>query len=95
MMKTVWEKEIKCFLLKQIIVSPFVFTFDIISLFSAEFEEPKTVYQLKVNPYLISKLLWWRYSIWNILWGWGKGWGGLTGSSPLIDRRLVILPKTV
>ena len=29
------------FLLNQIIVSPFVHTFDIISLFAAEFEEPK------------------------------------------------------
>ena len=30
------------FLLNQIIVSPFVHTFDIISLFAAELEEPKT-----------------------------------------------------
>ena len=32
----------QCFLLNQIIVSPFVNIFDIISLFAAEFEEPKT-----------------------------------------------------
>ena len=31
----------QCFLLSQIIVSPFVHIFDIISLFAAEFEEPK------------------------------------------------------
>ena len=31
----------QCFLLKQIIVSPFVNIFDIISLFAAELEEPK------------------------------------------------------
>ena len=31
----------KCFLLNQIIVSPFVHIFDIISLFAAELEEPK------------------------------------------------------
>ena len=31
----------QCFLLKQIIVSPFVHIFDIISLFGAELEEPK------------------------------------------------------
>ena len=31
----------QCFLLIQIIVSPFVHIFDIISLFSAQFEEPK------------------------------------------------------
>ena len=31
----------QCFLLNQIIVSPFVHTFDIISLFAAELEEPK------------------------------------------------------
>ena len=30
-----------CFILKQIIVSLFVHIFDIISLFAAEFEEPK------------------------------------------------------
>ena len=30
-----------CFLLNQITVSPFVHIFDIISLFAAEFEEPK------------------------------------------------------
>ena len=30
-----------CFLLDQIIVSPFVHIFDIISLFAAEFEDPK------------------------------------------------------
>ena len=32
----------KCFLLNQIIVSPFGHIFDIISLFAAELEEPKT-----------------------------------------------------
>ena len=31
----------QCFLLNQIIVSPFVHIFDIISLFTAEFEEPE------------------------------------------------------
>ena len=31
----------QCFLLNQIIVSPFVLIFDIISLFAAELEEPK------------------------------------------------------
>ena len=31
----------QCFLLNHIIVSPFVHSFDIISLFAAEFEEPK------------------------------------------------------
>ena len=31
----------QCFLLNQIIVSPFVSIFDIISLFAAELEEPK------------------------------------------------------
>ena len=31
----------QCFLLNQIIVSPFVPIFDIISLFAAEFKEPK------------------------------------------------------
>ena len=31
----------QCFLLNQIIVSPFVHIFDIISLFAAEFEEPR------------------------------------------------------
>ena len=31
----------QCFLLNQIIVSPFVNSFDIISLFAAELEEPK------------------------------------------------------
>ena len=30
-----------CFLLNQVIVSPFVHIFDIISLFTAEFEEPE------------------------------------------------------
>ena len=33
---------LQCFLLNQIIVSPFVHIFDIISFFAAEFEEPKT-----------------------------------------------------
>ena len=33
----------QCFLPNQIIVSPFVHIFDIISLFAAELEEPKTV----------------------------------------------------
>ena len=32
----------QCFLLNQITVSPFVHIFDIISLFAAELEEPKT-----------------------------------------------------
>ena len=32
----------QCFLRNQIIVSPFVHTFDIMSLFAAELEEPKT-----------------------------------------------------
>ena len=31
----------QCFLLNQIVVSPFVLIFDVISLFGAEFEEPK------------------------------------------------------
>ena len=31
----------QCFLLNQIILSPFVYILDIISLFAAEFEEPK------------------------------------------------------
>ena len=31
----------QCFLPNQIIISPFVHIFDIISLFAAEFEEPK------------------------------------------------------
>ena len=31
----------QCFLLNQIIVSPFVLIFDIISLFAARFEEPE------------------------------------------------------
>ena len=31
----------QCFLLNQIIVSPFVHIFDILSLFAAELEEPK------------------------------------------------------
>ena len=31
----------QCFLLNQIFVTPFVHIFDIISLFAAEFEEPK------------------------------------------------------
>ena len=31
----------QCFLLNQITLSPFVHIFDIISLFTAEFEEPK------------------------------------------------------
>ena len=30
-----------CFLLNQIILTPFVYIFEIISLFAAEFEEPK------------------------------------------------------
>ena len=51
-LKTLWEKgEIarneqfllfpQCFLLKQLIVSPFVHTFAITPLFAAELEEPK------------------------------------------------------
>ena len=31
----------QCFLLNQIILSPFVHVFDVISLFAAELEEPK------------------------------------------------------
>ena len=31
----------QCFLLNQILVTPFVHIFDIISLFAAEFEDPK------------------------------------------------------
>ena len=31
----------QCFLLTQVTVSPFSYIFDIISLFAAEFEEPK------------------------------------------------------
>ena len=31
----------QCFLLNHIIISPFVHIFDVISLFAAEFEEPK------------------------------------------------------
>ena len=31
----------QCFLLNQVIISPFVHIFDIISLFAAEFEDPK------------------------------------------------------
>ena len=44
-LKTLWEKEKllpQCFLLNQIIVSPFVHIFDIIFLFAAELEDPKT-----------------------------------------------------
>ena len=37
-----------CFLLNQIIVSPFVNTFNIIPLFAAELEEPKICIQVKV-----------------------------------------------
>ena len=37
----------QCFLLCQIIVSWFVYIFDIISLFAAELEEPKLAYQVK------------------------------------------------
>ena len=37
----------QCFLLNQVIVSPFVYIFDIISLFAAEFEEPKIGYRVK------------------------------------------------
>ena len=33
----------QCFLFNQVIVSPFVHIFDIISLFAAELEEPKIV----------------------------------------------------
>ena len=35
----------QCFLLNQVIVSPFVHIFDIVSLFAAESEEPKWAYQ--------------------------------------------------
>ena len=31
----------QCFQINQIIVSPFVHTFDVVSLFAAELEEPK------------------------------------------------------
>ena len=37
----------QCFLLSQIIVSPFVHIFDIISLFAAELKSKKLVYQVK------------------------------------------------
>ena len=37
----------QCFLLKQIIVSPFVHIFAFISLFAAELEEPKILYKVK------------------------------------------------
>ena len=37
----------QCFLLNQKIISPFVHIFDIISLFSAELEEPKLAYEVK------------------------------------------------
>ena len=37
----------QCFLLNQIIVSLFVNIYDIISLFAAEFEEPKLAYEEK------------------------------------------------
>ena len=39
-LKMLWEKE-KCFLLNQIIVSPFVYISDNMSLFAVELEEPK------------------------------------------------------
>ena len=32
----------QCFLLNEIVVSPFVYIFDIIALFAAAFEEPKS-----------------------------------------------------
>ena len=38
----------QCFLLNQIIVSPFVHVFEVISIFFAELEEPKMRY--RVNP---------------------------------------------
>ena len=38
---------LQCFLLDQITVYPFVHIFYIISLFAAEFEEPKLAYQVK------------------------------------------------
>ena len=46
LLETLWEKEKfllfpQCFLLIQIILSPFVYIYDIISLFATEFEEPK------------------------------------------------------
>ena len=37
----------QCFLPNEIIVSPFVHIFDIISLFAAEMEEPKLGYQVQ------------------------------------------------
>ena len=36
-----------CFLLNQIIVSPFVHIFDIISFFAAESEDPELAYEVK------------------------------------------------
>ena len=39
------------FLLNHIIVSPFVHIFDIISLFAAEFEEPKSVISVKGSKF--------------------------------------------
>ena len=40
----------RCFLLNQIIVSPFVHIFDIISLFAAEFEKPNIGISGKGTP---------------------------------------------
>ena len=42
----------QCFLLNQIIVSPFVHIFDIISLYAAELEEPKIGISGRVNHLL-------------------------------------------
>ena len=46
-MKTLWEKE-KLLVMNKIIVSSFVYIFDIISLFAAEFE--------KANPFYIKQI---------------------------------------
>ena len=45
----------RCFLLNQIIASPFVHIFDIISLFAAEFEEPKIGISGKGLTYLVGR----------------------------------------
>ena len=37
----------QCFLQNQIIISPFVHLFDIISFLAVEFEEPKLAYKVK------------------------------------------------
>ena len=45
----------QCFLLNQITVTLFVHIFDIISLFAAEFEEPKVGIQGKVSTHTINE----------------------------------------